>query len=188
MVASTALGVYGQVKAGQAQRRQLNAQASAADAQAAQVEDNAYTQAAQTREEAQAQARLIRDAAVQVRGAARAAFAGSGVRVDQGSAALVQEQIVRDSERDAALTILTGERRAGSIEKGGQLDAASLRSGAANARQAGSDARTASLINAAGTVLNAGAAYARWKIGMQPRTTTSPSTGYFGYGDPQAGY
>jgi hypothetical protein len=62
--------------------------------------------------DAKAKAKGIRRLAREARGAATAGFASSGVDVSSGSAALVDEQIVRDSEMDVMNALLTGKRRA----------------------------------------------------------------------------
>jgi hypothetical protein len=63
-------------------------------------------------EDAKLKAKGIRRLAREARGAATASYAASGVDVGSGSAALVDEQILRDSEYDAMNALLTGKRRA----------------------------------------------------------------------------
>lgn len=72
--------------------------------------------AASERAAASRQASLILKDAERVRGAARAATAASGARVDEFS--LMNEgEIVQAGEVDAAMALLTGERRARSLEQ-----------------------------------------------------------------------
>lgn len=66
-------------------------------------------------------ARLIRKLARDYQGQATAAYAGSGVDVSQGTPALVDRQITYDSELDALNEIVSGQRRARALKKGGQV-------------------------------------------------------------------
>ncbi|MEJ2895810.1 hypothetical protein RVU96_16775 [Bordetella avium] len=110
-------------------------------------------QAAQERDAAVAQAEKIRRAGRQQSAAADAAFAASGVAIGEGTPVLINEQITRDSEEDAYMSILTGERR------GRALDTqAALR------RQAGSNARSAGIAGAFGSVLRGAASYGMWGL------------------------
>lgn len=188
LAASTTVSIYGQVQGAKAQRTALESQAGGMEEQAQQVEGAAYLQAAQTRQEAMQQARLFRRASETARSSTVAAYAGSGVRVGEGSAAVVDDAIVRDSELDASMTILTGERRAAAIETGGRQDAASLRAGAGNARTAGRQATRAGYLGAASTALGAAASYSRWSSMMAQKAAAPASRAYTPYGDPFAGY
>jgi hypothetical protein len=181
---SAGLQMYGQISGSRAAAGQYKAQAAANEIQAqqsevraAEVENAAYLQAAQTRSEAMDQARAIRKAAENLRSTGRAAFASAGVKVDApGSTDAYQQSILYDSEADAGKALLSADWRGKSIEKGGQLDARSLRDtatnlrmGASNARSAAGDATRAGYINAFGTVLGAAASYTRWQTAMQPK-------------------
>lgn len=188
MAVGTGVNVIGQISSARSQRRQLESQAGAMEGQAQQVEGAAYLQAAQTREEAQQQARLIQRAARNVRSATTVAYAGSGVRVGEGSAAVVDEAILRDSEQDASMSILTGERRASAIETGGEQDAASLRAGAGNARTAARQSTRAGYLSALSTTLGAAYDYRRWSGRMTRGGSVPGSRAYGPYGDPNAGY
>lgn len=188
LATSTAVGVYGQVQGAKQQRNALQGQAAAMEEQAQQVEGAAYLQAAQTRDEAMQQARLFRRAGQRLRASTTVAQAASGVRVGEGSAAIVDDALLRDSETDAAMAILTGERRAAAVETGGRQDAASLRSGAGNARTAASQATRAGYLSAATTVLGSAASYTRWNTAMAPKAAQPASRAYTPYGDPFAGY
>ena len=124
---------------------QGNAQKQAKDAQALEYE----IQAAQSRDAAAQEAKRIRAAGEKTAGAARAALAGAGVVVDQGSAVNINEDIYSKSESDAFNTLLTGNNQASSYQRSASM-----------ARGAGKDAQDASLLSAA---TSAGNAYAGWK-------------------------
>jgi outer membrane murein-binding lipoprotein Lpp len=76
------------------------------------------------RDAAQSEAEQIMRAARSRAGAARAATAASGTRVDDWALG-VEQEILTAGETDAANTILTGDRRARSILTGGRLQQAS---------------------------------------------------------------
>jgi hypothetical protein len=103
-------------------------------------------------------AKIIRRAGRKAVGAASAGYAGAGVKVGEGSAAEVGEEITAAVEHDAYQAILEGKNRASSARQAGR-----------NADQAGRDAQTASIISATGTALGAYNAKNR---------TSSPGTGW----------
>lgn len=78
-----------------------------------------YDEASQVNTEARVKARNIRKLADEVRGAARAGYAASGVMVDEGSPLVVDEYITRESELDALYTLVSGEQRAKSLKQTG---------------------------------------------------------------------
>lgn len=82
-----------------------------ADAQARMARADASAE----RDAATAQARVILRATERHRGAARAATAGSGARIDAFSLANEQE-ILAAGETDAAMSILSGKRRSSSLQ------------------------------------------------------------------------
>lgn len=96
-------------------------------------------------EEAQAldTAMLIRKAGQRQRGAAKAGYVASGVRLGEGSAQAVEEEITQGYEHDAYQAILEGKNRARGSRQIGE-----------NAVQAGRDANSAAMNNAAGTALS----------------------------------
>lgn len=104
----------------------------------------AYDEASGVEMEAKIRAKNIRKLAREVRGEARAGYAGSGVVVDEGSALIVDQHITRESELDALYTILSGDMQAKSLRKTGKA------------------ASTAGWINAGTTALNA---YGSYKAG-----------------------
>lgn len=122
---------YNQVQQGKNANKLAGAQAGLLDYQA-QVERQAAMQEAQN----------IREDAREVQGAARTQYAASGVKVDTGTAALVNEEIVRRSELDAFTAILEGNRRGRNLE-----------TEAAGVRSQGKQAQRAGYAQAAGTLL-----------------------------------
>jgi hypothetical protein len=139
MAMSAAVSVVGQLAQGRAQK-------AAANAEAAQMQNLALQQQDQAEQEAE----RIRKAGRRAQGQARAQLAASGVRVDEGSAVLIDEDIARESENDAQMTLLTGKRQA-----------RSSRFAADQARAAGSNAMTGSVLGAVSTGLQG------WK-GIKP--------------------
>lgn len=100
-------------------------------------------QAENERDAAIAQAEKIRIAAKRHAGSAEAAYAASGIDVGSGSAVRVNEQIYRDSESDAYMTILTGNRRATSASNEGNI-----------VRAQGDKAMVAGVMSASGSLLS----------------------------------
>ena len=131
-VASTAVSAIGALQQGQQQK-------AWADYQAAQAEADARAE----RDAAMIHAEKIRKAARRQASEAKAAFAGSGVDVGEGTAVKIESQIYADAEEDAWTTILGGKA------KGAQLDAR-----AQGFRISGKNAETASYFNAAGSALS----------------------------------
>lgn len=130
---------YSQAQEGRNQKMLSNAQAGVLDYQA-QVE----------RQVAMREAGVIRDAARETQGAARTAYAASGVKVDTGTAAMVDEKIIRESEQDAFMAILEGNRRA-----------RGMNTAASTERIQGRQAQRAGYVNAAGTLLGGSWDYAK---------------------------
>ena len=69
----------------------------------------------------QAKAGRVRAAGEQELGTARAAAAGAGVKVGSGSVMAAEGQIVRNVEQDAMSAILTGDRRADSLDRSAHM-------------------------------------------------------------------
>ena len=133
LAASTTATLYAQDTA--SKQAEANAKFDAAQKQAdAKVEADA----------AQIEAQRIRDAAKKQRVQAVAAAAASGVDVNSPTALRINEDITRNSEEDAVLTIL-----------GGRDSAARLQQGAQASRIAGSQARAAGRVQQATTLLSA---------------------------------
>lgn len=136
-----------------------NEQADRADDLAKQQQQQAQEDAQYAASEAQLQARAIRKAAEKQRAEARAALAGSGVVVGEGTAEQIDQEIYADSEQDALLAIYDGGNRSRGITQAGNL--ASQRS-----RNAASAARTGAWTSA----LQGGASLARgWNTSSAPK-------------------
>lgn len=133
-VAVVGLNAFQQVQGGNAARAGANVQGDQLDYQARIEQENALKMAA-----------IIRRAGQRQMGQARGALAASGVKVDEGSALDIQQQIQHDSEGDAFQALLEGSRKA----RGLQVDAASVRAG-------GRLAQAAANVNAFGTILGGG--------------------------------
>jgi|GEM_PF-2865721 len=155
--AGTVMAVGGQILGGMAQKAQGSAQASLARAEAMQERDTAAQEAL-----------IIMRAARRQQSAARAATAASGVRLDEFSMG-VEDEIGQLASQDAAMTILSGNRRAQGLE---------FR--ADTARRAGRSQAAASLFSAAAT------GYSGWKGSKGPVNKTAPfydgTTGDFAFG------
>lgn len=145
----TALMVAGAaVSAGSAisQGRQAQATGNYQAAQAAADADAA-------RATAQLEADKLRKAGRQQRSQAVAAQAASGVKVDTGTAELINTEITQQAEEDALTTIQSGNTRARQINAEGEA-----------ARISGNNAKKAGVLNATSTALGAGATVAKgWK-------------------------
>lgn len=132
MVASSAVSAIGSLQQGQQQKDYANYQAAQAEADAK-----------AERDAAEVHADKIRKAARQQAGQARAAIAGSGVDVGEGTPVDINSSIYGNAEEDAWSTILTGK------SKSNQLNAQ-----AEGFRISGDNAETASYFNAAGSALS----------------------------------
>lgn len=135
VIASVGLSAFQQIQAGKYAKGQADLQASQMDYQG-QVE----------RANALETARIIRKAGRRQEGETTAAYAGAGVRVDQGSAVDAQKQVTKDVEHDAYQALLDGNRRGRGMETGATMQ-----------RIDGSLKQSAGYVNAAGSALQAGA-------------------------------
>lgn len=115
-LANIGVGLWGTNAAASGQRAQgASAMAFGVTQEAAALQD-----ANQEEDAAKALAEKILRAASKQRGAARAATAASGVRLDEFAAA-PEEEIERLAQEDAAMTILSGKRTADTIRRSGEL-------------------------------------------------------------------
>jgi len=130
MAVSTGLQVIGQMS-------QANQQQQWADYQAAQARADANAQ----RQFAEIRAEKIRRAGRRQQGEARAALAGAGVETGAGTAVVIDQQIVHDTEMDAQQALIEGMRRANLLERD-----------AAEAEWRGENASRGSLLAAGGTL------------------------------------
>lgn len=83
------------------------------------------------RDAAKQQAEMILKAAGRERGRARAATAASGTRLDEFSS-IIEQDIMTRGETDAAMTILSGERKGRALEHQGKFAEIAGRQGLAN--------------------------------------------------------
>lgn len=134
MAGSAGFSAMGSISGGNADRAQANYQAAQEDYQARVAQDDAL-----------AQADIIRKSARRTKAEASAAYAGAGVKVGEGSAEEVDRQIGIDSEHDAAMAILTGNRRARGLNQDAEMT-----------RLAGRNAARSGVVKAFGTALSAG--------------------------------
>lgn len=144
LAGSSVLGAIGSVSQG-------NQQAQLASAQAQQLEN----QAAGERDAALASAERIRRAGRRTQGEAEAAYAASGVSVGTGTPVRVNEQIGLDSETDAYMAILEGERRGRTLD----YEARAARQAAKNSQASGGGGALTSILGAAGS-------FGMWKAGQ----------------------
>lgn len=106
-----------------------------------------------TRASAQLEAEQIRKAGQRQRSAAVASQAAAGVKVDTGTAELINTEITQNAEQDALTTIQSGSSRARQINAGGEA-----------ALISGKNASRAGVLNATSTALSAGATIAKgWR-------------------------
>lgn len=142
MVASTAVSTLGSLQQGQQQKAYANYQASQAEADAKAEADAAQIHADKIRKAARLQA-----------SEARAALAGSGVDVGEGTAVDINSSIYRNAEEDAWSAIL-----------GGKAKARTMNAQAEGLRISGDNAETASYMKAAGTALGGASKVSGWKM------------------------
>ena len=156
LIAGTAYSAHTSMQQGK--QAQLNAEAQSEQAQ---VDADAAASAAVV------QADRIRKMARLQAGQARASLAGSGVEVDAGTALNINEEIYKNSEEDAALTIFNGENQ----RKRGYVDASNIALDGKQARAAGNS-------QAIGTVLG-GAAQGgmAWKASAASKNGTTTQVG-----------
>lgn len=131
MAISAGMSAAGQLAQGAAQRKAAGVDAAQLDRIAGQQEDQALQEASR-----------IRKSGRRTQGAARAQLAASGIAVESASAALIEEEIGAESEKDAANVLLTGRR---------QADASRFSAGQARSR--GKNAMTASVLGSVTTGL-----------------------------------
>lgn len=86
----------------------------------AQAEENAY-EGREAIDAAQQQAAIIQRAGQYAASRATASYAASGVAVDSGSAVETSTKITTDSMHDAYMTILSGEKKAHSLQATGSI-------------------------------------------------------------------
>ena len=129
-----------------------NTQARQAEANAQFANDQAAADAAAVKGAAEVEAERIRRAGKKQKSAAIAAAAASGVDVNSTSAVKIDEEIGKNVETDAFMTIANAGDQSARLRQGGQ---AAMIEGRA-ARSAANSANAASLISFAGTATNYG--------------------------------
>jgi len=151
----------------------------------------AEADAATARGEAALQADQIRQASKRQRSAAVAATAASGTSVSDGTAELINFEIMQGGEKDALTTILSGNTRARQIIAGGQGASISADTAAANARQngaaalaSGKNAKSAGYLNAGSSALKFGSqAYGSGWSSTASNPMSRYTSGNLGSGD-----
>jgi len=151
-IAGTAYSVYSSEQAGK--QAKYNA-----DAQSEQSQNDANDAASAATVQADRIRRLSRNRASE----ANAALAASGVQVGEGTAVNINEEITRNAEEDAAMTIFNGQKQ----KKQGYVDAS-------NTALAGSQAQAAYRGQAASTLVSgATQAYSGWKAATRNGSASS---------------
>lgn len=151
-VGSTLLGAYSQVQAGKQEEAWGNYQAAQAEADA-----NAERGAGQV------EAERIRKLGKRQRAEADAAFAGSGIAINEGSALDINRDITQGAEEDAYMAIVAGNDRGARLD----ADATGARIGAKNAKRAGYLGATATVLGGAAQVASG------WKSSKSARSGAS---------------
>lgn len=142
LIAGAAVSAGSAISQGQQAKAtgQYQAAQAAADANAA-------------RASAQLEAEQIRKAGQRQRSAAMASQAAAGVKVDTGTAELINTEITQNAEQDALTTIQSGTTRSRQINAQGEA-----------ALISGKNASRAGVLNATSTALSAGATIAKgWR-------------------------
>lgn len=106
-------------------------------------------------------------------GEVTAAYGASGIDVGSGSAIAVKEQLQRNIGEDATAQLLTGERRARSLEAQAAMD----RVAGTNSITSGRLAATRSLLTGAGVALDAQNTRNKWIKKTQAEQARTPSVG-----------
>lgn len=142
LIASTVMQGYSMLQQGRQASAMANYEAKQAEANAASERSAAAVRADKVRKMGRMQ-----------QSSARAALAASGVRVGEGSALVIDQTIGRDAEEDALTEIITGKYRGAALDTQAELS-----------RISGRNARSASYLGAAGSVLAGGYQVAKgWK-------------------------
>lgn len=141
LLAGTALSAGATIMNGQQQKEMAEYSAEVAEQDANQAKADAMTQAEKVRKAMRAQ-----------QGEARAALAASGVDVGVGTAEQIETDIYARGEEDALSLILSGGRRARSLQGEAGMQ-----------RAAGGAAATGAAVSALGQIASSAATYGRWK-------------------------
>ena len=147
IVASAGVQAVGSVAQGRAAKSQAYGEARQMEYQAAVERDNAA-----------AEAGMIRRMGERARGETLAGVVASGLKIGEGSALDAERQVMEDTEIDAQLALLTGDRTA-----------RSLKASASQRRAAGRAASRAGYMQGVTSLLSAGAR------GLSPGAQQSPA-------------
>lgn len=120
--------------------------------------NQAVADAAAERGAGEVRAGKVRKAGAIVQGQVRAGYAGSGIDVNSGTALVTSEVVARNVSEDATAELLTGERRARSLE----AQAVGDRAAGANAASAGYLGATRSLLAGTAAVMDSRTNSDRW--------------------------
>lgn len=145
LIAGTALSAGATIMNGQQQKKMADYNAQVAEEEGNQAKADSLIQAEKVRRAARAQ-----------QGEARSALAASGVDVGVGTAEQIQADIGTRGEEDALSLILSGGRKARTLD-----------SEAGMQRAAGSAAATGATVSALGQIAGSAATYGRWKSGAK---------------------
>lgn len=138
---STVLSAAGSLASGYQQKKMADFQA-----------DEANYQASVERDNAKAEAEKIRTLKERQRGSARAALAGAGVDVGDGSAVVIDEDISTRYEQDAFAALLTGDRRGRAMNNQASMY-----------KTAGKNAMWGGVVDAGKSVLGSAMKYSQWR-------------------------
>lgn len=148
IMASSLLSAFGNVQEGRQTQQYDDYRARQAEADAAAERGAAVVRA-----------RKVRKAGVLAQGETTAAYGGSGIDVNSGSALAVKEQLSRNISEDATAELLTGERRALSLEAQAEADRAAGR----NARASGNLGAARSLLTGTAVAMDASSSRDKWQ-------------------------
>ena len=163
MIATAAVGAVGSIASGEAQARQQESQAAAANQNAIMARQQAEStlQAANANEEAQR-----RKSAVEM-GRQIAGMAENGIGLDSGTATDLTEQSSMNAELDALNIRYQGQSQARALK----YEAATDDWQADNLRKSANDTRIGSYLNAGASALSAYGNYSGTKAGTKTRMT-----------------
>lgn len=161
MAVQAVVSAKGQMDAGDAAKEEANTRAG-----------QLLVDADNTRDAALGQAEKIRAQGKTTAGAARAAYAASGVDVGSASANDARQAIIANSESDAWSQILTGNREANSLQNNA---AATVKAGS-NAKSASNTAAFGSVLNGVGKVAGGVSGGSGWQSAAQSSANSSSYT------------
>lgn len=144
LIASAVVGAGSALYSGYTQHQMGKAQEAQSNADAAAAEANGRLEAEKIRKQAAA-----------VKSSAQAAAAENGLNVNDGVSTVINDQITRDSEEDAWLSILGAKDRGTRLRADGKA-----------AAQAGRNAAVGSVLQAGGSALSGYSDVKKWQAGQ----------------------